>query len=227
MSSTGRPAFLRLVHSQGEPARPNNEIGLTGSAQGLFFPSKAANTLIFADWERTSLVDIFDVLELSRPKLVFDLRVTPRFDLNGCLAGNSLRCFNNMTALISTCLVVSGYQASRMLAQMRLLIARKVGEIIAAQDTPYQGPFAFFYDDEFFNDEYIHSFATALPQKVGPWQVFSPSSRRPTTKSQPDLNSVVSLERRAIFISHATPQDNPFVEWLSSKLTLAGYEVWV
>ena len=34
------------------------------------------------------------------------------------------------------------------------------------------------------------------------------------------------LAREAIFISHATPQDNDFIRWLAAKLELAGYEVW-
>jgi len=33
-------------------------------------------------------------------------------------------------------------------------------------------------------------------------------------------------ERNAIFISHATPEDNAFVRWLGAKLTALGYEVW-
>jgi hypothetical protein len=32
--------------------------------------------------------------------------------------------------------------------------------------------------------------------------------------------------RDAIFISHATPEDNDFSRWLAAKLTLAGYRVW-
>lgn len=32
--------------------------------------------------------------------------------------------------------------------------------------------------------------------------------------------------RDTIFISHATPEDNEFVSWLSSRLQLAGYKVW-
>lgn len=34
------------------------------------------------------------------------------------------------------------------------------------------------------------------------------------------------MTRDAIFISHATPEDNDFVRWLGSKLELAGYKVW-
>lgn len=32
--------------------------------------------------------------------------------------------------------------------------------------------------------------------------------------------------RQALFISHATPEDNHFVRWLGAKLTAMGYEVW-
>lgn len=34
------------------------------------------------------------------------------------------------------------------------------------------------------------------------------------------------MSRQAIFISHATPEDNAFVRWLGAKLTALGYEVW-
>jgi hypothetical protein len=33
-------------------------------------------------------------------------------------------------------------------------------------------------------------------------------------------------ERQALFISHATPEDNAFTIWLGAKLAAAGYEVW-
>lgn len=35
-----------------------------------------------------------------------------------------------------------------------------------------------------------------------------------------------SSRRTAIFISHATPEDNAFVRWLGAKLSALGYEVW-
>src|SRR5690554_2087799 len=34
------------------------------------------------------------------------------------------------------------------------------------------------------------------------------------------------MKRRAIFISHANPEDNPFTLWLGGRLSAAGYEVW-
>ncbi len=34
------------------------------------------------------------------------------------------------------------------------------------------------------------------------------------------------MERNAIFISHASPDDNSFTLWLGAKLAAHGYEVW-
>jgi hypothetical protein len=33
--------------------------------------------------------------------------------------------------------------------------------------------------------------------------------------------------RATVFITHAAPEDNDFALWLSSKLAIAGYKVWV
>ena len=41
-----------------------------------------------------------------------------------------------------------------------------------------------------------------------------------------DVNAVHTPVREAIFISHATPEDNPFTLWLGGKLTALGYQVF-
>lgn len=40
------------------------------------------------------------------------------------------------------------------------------------------------------------------------------------------MREVIDAERNALFISHATPEDNHFVRWIGAKLTAMGYEVW-
>ncbi|HEY1215048.1 MAG TPA: toll/interleukin-1 receptor domain-containing protein [Bryobacteraceae bacterium] len=40
------------------------------------------------------------------------------------------------------------------------------------------------------------------------------------------MSGEIVQQRRAIFISHATPEDNIFTTWLGAKLAAAGYEVW-
>lgn len=41
-----------------------------------------------------------------------------------------------------------------------------------------------------------------------------------------DLSIGQEANRRVVFLSHATPDDNDFVVWLGTRLTAAGYEVW-
>lgn len=51
---------------------------------------------------------------------------------------------------------------------------------------------------------------------------------------RPDQNDTVPepaargapQSRRLLFISHATPEDSVFAEWLATQLAIAGYEVW-
>src|SRR5690349_6750114 len=33
--------------------------------------------------------------------------------------------------------------------------------------------------------------------------------------------------RTTVFVTHAAPDDNEFALWLSSKLAIAGYQVWI
>lgn len=40
-------------------------------------------------------------------------------------------------------------------------------------------------------------------------------------------NQPAPAPRETVFISHAAPEDNEFSVWLASKLSLAGYKVWV
>lgn len=40
------------------------------------------------------------------------------------------------------------------------------------------------------------------------------------------MSDAQESKRTALFISHATPEDNHFVRWLGAKLTAMGYEVW-
>lgn len=48
-----------------------------------------------------------------------------------------------------------------------------------------------------------------------------------TVGIQPDLlNDGGTADRPAIFISHASPEDNTFTLWLGAKLAALGYEVW-
>lgn len=43
----------------------------------------------------------------------------------------------------------------------------------------------------------------------------------------PDSSTKLHIDRSIVFISHAAPEENEFALWLSSKLALAGYRVWI
>ena len=42
----------------------------------------------------------------------------------------------------------------------------------------------------------------------------------------PRMTTSKESQRPALFISHATPEDNHLVKWLGTKLSARGYEVW-
>ena len=41
------------------------------------------------------------------------------------------------------------------------------------------------------------------------------------------IQASVTEPRTPVFVTHAAPDDNEFALWLSSKLAIAGYRVWV
>jgi len=233
MASANHPAFLRLVHSENDAARPQNKIASSGAAQNLFFPTDSPNTLIFVDWEHISLVEFMDILECSRPRVVFDFRITPHFDLETL---SRKRFFSILEQ--SNCQYVDlfgrlGITNVRAAAANPILIAREIGAIAAELTPSNRGPFVFLHDDEHFDDAYVHALAINLPAHNLSWQVFRPFQAPAAigvrqTSGSPIVRAseVHSLQRKTIFISHATPEDNHFVKWLATKLTLAGYEVW-
>jgi hypothetical protein len=225
-----KAAFLRLVHSVDDDGRsPSTDNAIT-AAQGLFFPSSAPNTLIFTDWDHISLSELLDIVELSKPKAIFDFRVTPRFDLESLTRRRFFALLDGTKCQYIDLLGRAGVSKIGGADSNPALIAAATSEVMAALPAGVTGPFVFLHDDAFFDDVYIHDFATALPAPRSKWQVFKPSSRPSGTVAQESgddgRGGVTPLVRRAIFISHATPDDNEFVDWISAKLMLAGYEVW-
>ena len=51
--------------------------------------------------------------------------------------------------------------------------------------------------------------------------------KKPIVNSDEDRQTAATQrQRRLLFLSHAAPEDNDFVRWLSTQLAIAGYEVW-
>jgi len=235
MPRASRPAFLRLVHSASETIVAPPSAVNAGQAQDIFFPSARPNTLIFLAWEKASPDDLLDVFELSKPTAIFDLRPAPRFDLGSI---NRKRFFeitsHNKCEYIDLLgrMEVADNVGNALLNPA--LVAAQVESFTSKLTVPNCGPFVFLHDDDFFDDDYVSAFAKALPNIGSEWQVYrplssargSPPNDQSTTRSVAEQGDVTPIVRRAIFISHATPEDNSFVAWLSSKLMAAGYDVW-
>lgn len=230
MVANNNAAFLRLVHSVDDAGRLQPTDSAATAAQGLFFPSSAPNTLIFTDWDHISLGELLDIVELSKPKAVFDFRVTPRFDLGSLTRRRFFSLLDDAKCEYIDLLGRAGVSKVGGADSNPALIAAATFEVMGTLSSGATGPFVFLHDDAFFDDSYIRDFATALPAPRGKWQVFKPNNRSsgaavPASEGA-DRLVATPLKRRVIFVSHATPDDNEFVGWISAKLMLAGYEVW-
>jgi hypothetical protein len=235
MARTPRPAFLKLVHSTGESTPSQFQRNSEGQAQGIFFPSSNPNTLIFLAWGRASADDLLDVFELSKPKLIFDLRVAPRFDLGLLTRKRFFELLRQHNCQYIDLFGRMGIENINDALVNPVLVGAQVITFTEKLPIPNNGPFVFLHDDDFFDDKYIGELAKSLPSLTSEWQVYRPmgSTDRVLDKSSESRSNAgtgsaepTPLQRRTIFISHATPEDNAFVAWLASKLSIAGYEVW-
>ena len=46
------------------------------------------------------------------------------------------------------------------------------------------------------------------------------------TELKQEVSRSTEIQRKILFVSHATPEDNDFAKWLASQLAIAGYEAW-
>lgn len=229
MSGSSRPAFLKLVHSS-DVAYSDDDQAFGVQPERLFFPTSSPNTLTFLDWNTTSLSNLIDVLTITKPKMVLDFRVTPRFNLETL----NRRAFFNILAEQGAEYVDLfgriGISSLKDADANPTLIASRVADIAANQASVRNGPFVVLHDDEAIDDAYIHLFAAGLTFGASSWKVYQSrqvdAGQKPIMDLPRDGRQVLPIDRRLIFISHATPQDNDFVLWLTSKLSLAGYIVW-
>jgi hypothetical protein len=237
MTQGRRSDFLRLIHSE-VPADESVHVQFEPSSaqtQATFLPSRDPATLIFFSWGNASADDLVDILELSEPKIIFDLRLVPRFDLGALTRRRFFELIRQHNC-----------QYVDLLGQLRIsriddallnpqLIASRIAQFMSALDVPNYGPFAFLFDGKLINQQYLSQLARSLPSGTGdPWKIYLAVDRNESDRVHPAqlegpaaavIGTATSV-RRPLFISHATPDDNAFVVWLASKLMSAGYQVW-
>src|ERR1700733_6307842 len=73
--------FLRLVEASSIPEPVSTTTFIRPGWQSTFFATENPYLLLFVNFESISEPDFVNVLEGAHPKILFDLRHVPRFDL--------------------------------------------------------------------------------------------------------------------------------------------------
>jgi hypothetical protein len=206
--------FLRLVHPAEEP-QPFSEAKLMRFGwQNTLFAADHPSLLVVVELETLGSQDFITLLSTSHPKLMFDLRRVPRFDITNM---NRRFVFEFLENSDIQYVDLSGKLGSSGPLDTRV-IADQVKSIGAARRS-FQGPLIFLVDRDQFNEEYILDLLDYLPAAPdGVWDVL----KLPLGPAKDAHSSVKSL----VFLSHANPEDNNFAAWLAGKLAIAGYSVW-
>lgn len=224
--------FLRLVHSVGTPGRDNPVREQVDGMQGSFLPSDDPRTLIFLEWDESSVGNLLDVFALSKPKVIFDLRVAPRFDIGPLTRKRFFELLSESNCKYIDVCGRMGVSNPNEALRNPVLVADYAGQFTAESAASNLGPFVFLHDHGAVDDEYVTALARALRvAKSSDWKVYRPEppkrrEKTDTPRIDQIIDAPISITRRLIFISHATPEDNAFVTWLASKLIAAGYQVW-
>lgn len=214
------PTFLRLVEPI--PALPavNTEDFKPSEWQSTLFAQDNPALLIFVDFVDISESDFLTILTSAKPKFMIDLRLAPRFDIG---AINRKLVFSLFQQLGTNYFDLSGRLGVRSLNDARLnpsLLAEAIQDAVFPKKTLIQGPIVFLVDKNQFQEDYISNLTNGLDSSsdIG-WEILLVPNSKPAGKSN-------YQNRNTIFISHANPEDNDFVIWLSARLVSAGYEVW-
>ena len=226
MASRATPSFLKLVHSEQSARSAVGSRGPESSTQESFLPSDKVSSLIFLAWGKVTLDDILDVFELTKPKMILDMRVAPRFDLGQMNRKQFFSLLKQYDCQYVDLLGRIGVASLQDALANPKLIAVHAAQFTGELSTPHSGPLVFLHDEDAVDDEYLTLLSRALPSSVGAWQVYKPNVSVSWVPGSAPTSDVLPLIRSTVFISHATPEDNDFTLWLAGKLSAAGYEVW-
>lgn len=212
------PSHLRLVTKPTERKQIGEAEFKISQDQRTLFASENPALLIFVEFDAATEAEFVSLIVSARPKVVFDLRLAPRFDVGAMNRKLVFALFQDAGARYYD---VSGALGVKQARDARLNPAL-LGDSLRAfaeKKSPVLGPMLILVDPPQFAPEFVDGLASELDglSKSG-WSTM----RVPEVVRLPS-----SAARSTIFISHATPDDNDFARWLASQLTLAGYDVWV
>jgi len=210
-------AYLRPVEKPAERAPLPEETFSAPVAQSTLFASSNEALLCVVDCSQVSEAEFLRSMLGARPKIVVDLRVVPRFDIGGLNRSLVFSIFGQVSARyvdLSGVLEVRDRRDSRLNPS---LLVDYVKGLYGGQEV--QGPIFFLLDSGQATSDYISALVDSMRSaRSKGWEAL----RIPVEQPREEKSS----QRELLFISHANPEDNDFVRWLSTQLLLAGYPVW-
>lgn len=212
------PRHLRVVEAPPRPITHSPETFEAHPSERTLFATNDPNILIFIDFPSIDEAEFLSLLISSKPKRILDLRVVPRFDIGSLNRKLVFGVFRNTGSIYHDLGAIIGPSQMRQAAGRPRVLAKTVREQIFRTDREVEGPIAVLVDTRDAIPSFIDEFTAEIDDisRAG-WQ----------TLRVPAVSGSAATARRSIlFISHATPDDNPFAQWLSTQLTLSGYEVW-
>lgn len=182
------------------------------------FATKDPNILAFLDFSSIDEAEFLSLLISAEPKFVLDVRQVPRFDVGNLNRKLVFSIFKKAGAKYIDLGALIGPAHMREIADDPADLSRLALDRAFGSPGHVTGPIIVIIDAKQNSAPFIDEFALGLdPANRLGWETL----RIPAVSSAKALGN-----RSTIFISHATPDDNSFVQWLSSQLVLSGYEVW-
>lgn len=216
--SKNPPRHLRIVESAPRPVEHAPETFETVASERSLFTTADPNIVMFVDFAAVDEAELLSLIISSKPTRIIDLRVVPRFDIGTLNRKLVFSIFEKAGAKYHDLGALIGPAHMRQNAGTPEPLAQAVLERVFKLNRAVKGPVAILLDAKCSTAAFTDAFAAILDQaNPAGWQTM----RVPAVRSAP-----MSGSRSIVFISHATPNDNAFASWLSTQLTLSGYEVW-
>lgn len=209
---------LRVVEPAARPVIHEAAAFETRAGDRTLFAASDPSLLIFIDFTAIAEAEFLSLLVSSRPKIVVDARAAPRFDVGNLNRKLVFAMFRDIGSSYFDLGAIVGTAALRSIAGDADQISNLVQQNVFRGRADIEGPVAIILEKSAATVEFIDQFAGRIDHvSRSGWTTL----KVPVVANQNGLG-----ERSVVFISHATPNDNPFAHWLATQLSLSGYEVW-
>ena len=217
-----RRSYLRLISSREAPSHAAGPSQPPRYVQAPLFAGRPDRTLVFLELDGAGSEDLVSVLRDLKPRLVIDLRDVPRFDIGHLNRKAVFGLFTETDTKYFDLSPATGIPGAPLQDVKRL--ADVVKATLAQENEEPMGPLVFLIDSAEGQTDLVYDIARTIesPRMLGWDVVLAPAETELSTQEvvgEPSGQDV-------LFISHATPDDNDFVLWLSAQLKRLGYEVW-